>query len=235
MLNERVLKELELYEKEYGKSIDKEVVERVINKFSEAGHSGFSANYAIGYIYSMIDDFIGTNERLSQSISECTDPQGLAMQKMMVSNITETYNQMITLSSEEKKAVTKLLEHKPLTPLYGTDDEWEDVSKYWGSELPNYKVAEYQNKRNSTVFKTVYTNGLEIATAINDEVYSDNGGISFYSTGSYGRKQITFPYEEKEPEKIYLYKSKEGCVPYILTDPDTIKKVRDLYEKELNN
>lgn len=231
MLNEKVLKELELYEKEYGKTLSEEVVERVFNKFSEAGHSGFSANYALSYISAMIDDFVGTNNILSESISNCTDPEGLAMQKMICKNIIETYNQMMSLGDDEKKAVLKLLSQKPLTPLYGTDDEWEDVSNFFGDKLPPHKLGEYQNKRDSSIFKTVYTNGMSICTKVDDQIFSNDGGITSYTTGSFGRRQITFPYTEKEPERVYLYQPDEECVPYILTDPKTIEQLRKLNEE----
>lgn len=49
--------------------------------------------------------------------------------------------------------LTRLLSGQPLSPLTGEDDEWNDVSEH-ASQKPMY-----QNKRCSTVFKTVDRHG----------------------------------------------------------------------------
>lgn len=84
----------------------------------------------------------------------------------------------------------RLAMYKPLTPLTGEDNEWNEIG-------PNF----YQNKRYSAVFKR------------NGEVYNSKGKI-FTDDGEtwYGSKdshiKITFPYiVPDEPEKVYLNKA----------------------------
>lgn len=228
MLESHILKEIELYEKEYDRKINLEVVEDVLNTFSDQGHSGFTASYVLGFVEALVEDFIKTSEVLSKALSDCTDAEGLGIQKVINSNIIVIYNKMSTLEDNEKIVLVKLLQHKPLTPLQNTEDEWNDISDMWGNTLEDYVKNEYQNKRDSSIFKTVYKNGIEIAHAVDDEIYTDDGGITFYTTGRFGRKQITFPYTSKEPVKIFVYQPDEDCFPIILTDSKTIQQVKDL-------
>lgn len=92
----------------------------------------------------------------------------------------------------------RLLRFKPITPLTGEDDEWGDVSDFMGQRV-------LQNKRCSSVFKTVDTQGNMIeAHDIDGIVVSDNGGLTWFSSGSF-RKNVTFPYEPPtHPEKVYI-------------------------------
>lgn len=75
--------------------------------------------------------------------------------------------------------IEKLLGHKPLLPLFGTEDEWVDV----GHGL-------YQNNRLSTVFKK---DG--VAYDINARVFIDESGYGTINGDS--RVNITFPYVQK--------------------------------------
>ena len=92
----------------------------------------------------------------------------------------------------------RLLRFKPLTPLTGEDDEWVNVS---GETEQRY----FQNKRCSSVFKTTDAQGNTIeAHDIDAIAYSDNGGLTWYTSNRFS-KNVTFPYEPPtHPEKIYI-------------------------------
>nr|DAP09786.1 MAG TPA: hypothetical protein [Caudoviricetes sp.] len=92
----------------------------------------------------------------------------------------------------------RLLRFKPITPLTGEDDEWADVSHEMGQK-------HFQNKRCSSVFKTVDEKGNMIeAYDIDAIAYSDNGGLTWYTSSCF-LKNVTFPYEPPtHPEKIYI-------------------------------
>ena len=55
-----------------------------------------------------------------------------------------------------RQILNRLLLGEPLSPVTGEDDEWEDVS-YAG--MPEGVIEEYQNKRMSSLFKYVYSDG----------------------------------------------------------------------------
>lgn len=79
----------------------------------------------------------------------------------------------------------KLLDHKPLSPLTGKKEEWNDVSKMNGSFM-------LQNKCLSSVFKTkkgVYD--------INGFIYTDKDGLTYTSRGC--SIPVKFPYTPKDP------------------------------------
>lgn len=84
--------------------------------------------------------------------------------------------------------VKRLAMYKPLTPLTGEDDEWNEV-----------EPGCFQNKRYSAVFKDETG-----AYNIEGKVFSDDGGKTWFANmGS--RVYIDFPYTVPEyPEKIIL-------------------------------
>lgn len=85
-------------------------------------------------------------------------------------------------------AISKLLNHQPLSPLTGEDNEWDDMSAYGCSN------THWQNKRDSRVFKTTTGDCWAIDTVIwydvDKDVYSSNGIIDGYTTTCV----VTFPY-----------------------------------------
>jgi hypothetical protein len=103
--------------------------------------------------------------------------------------------------------LTRLLSYKPLAPLTGADDEWNDVGRDgdMGGIL-------YQNKRKSSVFKTD-TSVYDIDGKIFWNWYKDEDGKPYksYYQNSESRLPVTFPYTPEEP--IYEYK-------YPVDDPD---------------
>ena len=74
----------------------------------------------------------------------------------------------------------KIASFKPLTPLTGFDDEWDDVSEMSGKIL-------YQNKRCSHVFKND-----KKAFDVNGKIFIDTEGRHYISNES--SVDITFPY-----------------------------------------
>src|SRR5699024_9882012 len=64
----------------------------------------------------------------------------------------------------------RLLRFKPITPLTGEDDEWDEISH--GTQ---------QNKRCPSVFR----NADGTAHDIDGIVVSDNGGITWFSSGRF--------------------------------------------------
>lgn len=202
-----------------------DLVDKVEEAFSKQGHSGFSANYCFNYLKSLADNPVKTLEKLKEML---TFDDGDSLQNLITSQILEIYDMIKEYTPVIQKAVVKLLDYKPLTPLLGTEDEW--VKCDWYDEADKYEV--YSNVRCSGVYKYVMPNGIEICTYLDDVCYSDNGGYTHFTTGRFGRRQITFPFEIPEkPEVVYLYEV-EGITPFILTDPDTIAKVKEVYLKE---
>lgn len=197
------------------------IYEEVLKLLDKQGHSGFSASYLNSMFYKafILGKGTGWTDELVNKDSD-------GSQKMITENFYEIKNVMDRIDSVSNWKwiiLNKLIDNKPLTALTGEPNEWNDISD-WG-----YKDGgkHYQNKRCSAVFKDVLDNGLEIAYWIDDESYSDDGGLTWYSRGGVLRKQITFPFEIPETKKVYVYDDK-----YILTDEETIKKLRDLKEEE---
>lgn len=77
-----------------------------------------------------------------------------------------------------KHILNRLIEHKPLTPLTGQDDEWNLTYR----EDDEYNC--YQNKRCSSVFKNVYDNGNITYNDINRFVCEDFNNGSRFTSGS---------------------------------------------------
>lgn len=91
-------------------------------------------------------------------------------------------------------AFTRLANFKPLAPLTGEDDEWNEI-----------EPGHYQNNRYSAVFKD--KDG--VAYDIYGKVFTDNGGKTWFSSCD-SRLNITFPYTVPDkPEYVYLNKKEE--------------------------
>ena len=144
----------------------------IVKMFSEQGHSGFSANYAL----SMLE---------------------------------------------------RLMRFKPISPLTGEDDEWNEISH-----------GSWQNKRCSSVFKDVDGNAYDIDGVI----VSDNGGITWFTSGRF-RKNITFPYfPPTHPENVYIEYTEDvppgftGDEYEIITNqPERIRALYERKRKEFDN
>ena len=100
-------------------------------------------------------------------------------------------------------AFSRLAMFKPLSPLTGEDDEWDNIG---GGLL--------QNKRYSAVFK----NKDGIAYNIEGKVFTDDGEIWYTCKDS--RVNVTFPYVVPDkPEYVYMNKElKDECGKEISTE-----------------
>ncbi len=92
---------------------------------------------------------------------------------------------------------TQLALFKPLTPLTGADDEWNDIS----GDIMDFSVKLYQNNRFSRVFKD--SEGKAYDTE--GKVFIDPNGAYFTSRDS--RVYITFPYT---PQTQYVKTDVDG-------------------------
>lgn len=129
----------------------------------------------------------------------------------------------------------RLLRFKPITPLTGEDDEWNDVSDEMGRKC-------FQNKRCSSVFKTTDAQGnfLEVHD-IDGVAVSDNGGITWFTSNRF-RKNVTFPYEPPtHPEKIYIEYTEDVPLGWsgdkyeiITNDKERIEALRTKMQKKFD-
>lgn len=124
-------------------------------------------------------------------------------------------------------ALERLLRFKPITPLTGEDDEWNETGPH----------GVKQNKRCSSVFKESDGTYEDIdAIAV-----SDNGGITWFSSGRF-RKKISFPYMPPiHPEKVYIEYIEEPAPGFtgdkydiITDDPERIQRLYERKRKEFD-
>lgn len=138
-----------------------------------------------------------------------------------------------------KNIVDRILLNKPLTPIFGTDDEWgeADHSKKDGT-------ITYQNKRYSALFKHVHTDGSVSYNDVDRVNCYDVGDPIPYHCGDGDRivnelYPITFPYVPMQNGyKVYcetfLYDKKNGdfdthCIKYIVIPNGKKVKVNRYY------
>lgn len=99
--------------------------------------------------------------------------------------------------------LSRLLDYKPLSPLTGEDDEWNEPYKCLGTTTQ-------QNKRCPAVFKDIDADGNVSTHYLDFYIFSDNGGVTWFSSLSMEKKlglsrEIKFPFTvPKEPTKIYI-------------------------------
>ena len=129
----------------------------------------------------------------------------------------------------------RLLRFKPIFPLSGDNDEWNEITEMDGEHT-------YQNKRCSSVFKRTDAQGnVDRCYDIDSVVVSDDGGITWFQSGRF-RKDVAFPYlPPVHPEKVYIEYTEE--VPHgftgnefeIITDcPERIKALYERKRKEFD-
>lgn len=149
------------------------------------------------------------------------------IQEMMNRDILEIIN---VFSNQEHSGFSagyalsvldRLLRFKPITPLTGEDDEWNKTSH-----------GLWKNKRCSSVFK----NADGTVNDIDAIVISDNGGITWFSSGRF-KKEVTFPYSPPiYPERVYIEYTEDippgftGDEYEIITDQP--ERIKALYERK---
>ena len=136
------------------------------------------------------------------------------------------------------EVLMRLMNDRPLTPLQGTNDEWVKVTedKDW-----------YQNRRCSSVFKHVYSDGT-VKYTDNDYVVGiddENGHTHHFGlldAEVYSRWPIAFPYMPYErPYKVYdrtfdSVNAERGCFDTVaclrIEEPDgTVHAVNKFWKK----
>lgn len=130
----------------------------------------------------------------------------------------------------------RVADWKPLTPLTGEDDEWIEIG-----DNGKGGVVE-QNKRYSALFRENHDNST--AYDVDDIIFSDNGGITWFTNQSKAqkyRKSITFPWmPPDEPLKVYIKYTKEvprgeTCDEFIdiTANEDEQEKLRARFRNEM--
>lgn len=118
----------------------------------------------------------------------------------------------------------RLLRFKPISPLTGADDEWDEILTVRNG------VRVYQNKCCFSVLKEVDAQGNVIMCKDIDKIIvSDDGGFTWFSSNMFN-KDITFPYFPPiKPEEIYIECIEKDKFEVITDKPERIK---DLYDKK---
>lgn len=94
-----------------------------------------------------------------------------------------------------------LVRYRPLTALTGSEEEWKDISDFYGN-----KASVQQNKRCPSVFRVCNDNTT--AYNINGKVFSDDNGESWFSCSA-SKVPVTFLYDVPEVERIILHSQEE--------------------------
>ena len=139
--------------------------------------------------------------------------------------------------------IKRLLDWKPIQPLTGSDDEWNECGCC--NERDEMVL---QNRRCPAVFKHINKNtGESKSTYIDKYVISDNGGITWFTSrwmlDKLGLSEtIEFPFSVPEgPEKIYikyienvpLGETSDNFID-ITDNPDEINKLRKVYDRKFH-
>ena len=225
--------EADKFEELNGVKLDVDALVNAYTVISKQGHSFTSAEYVIKWIQKLAkkeDAAIESLDRALEASKEDSDDKGL--QCLITNHIYEVWNCVSECNIETKLSLSKLLNDEPLTPLTGEDDEWVEGDDVY---LPKGAIKEYRNKRCAGVYKVVYPgepNNIEIAYDLDGKNYSDNG-VTAFTTNSFGREQIVFPYtRNKKTQQIYEIYADGSDYPfrtYFINDPETIRKIEENY------
>lgn len=93
-----------------------------------------------------------------------------------------------------------LVRYRPLAALTGSEEEWEDISDFYGDK------SIQQNKRCPSVFRVCNDNAT--AYNVDGKVFSDDNGETWFSCSA-SKVPVTFPYDVPEVEKIILHSQEE--------------------------
>ena len=146
-----------------------------------------------------------------EALKEFIREQNLIDRNMLfVFNLFKKYN----FTKEDCYRICRLLSWKPIIPLTGAEEEWNTIKE--GFE---------QNELCSAVFR--YNKDNSTAHYMDGKIFSNDGGISWY-TNKESHINITFPFiVPDEPERVYL--DKEGNV--ITNDKEKIEALKQTETK----
>jgi hypothetical protein len=202
----------------------------VLTAFSDQGHSGFTAGYALSFIKKYIEEgYEPVVERLTGMLKTDTDDDG--SQSAITKDILEIINLFKEYNFGENEAyqITRLMDWKPIIHLTGAEDEWGPANEW------NGKVTQ-QNKICSAVFRDNHDNST--AHYLYGRVYSDNGGHTWF-TGNHkdgvvkSSIEITFPYWVPDKSE-YIYLNGDDSEE-IITDKERIKELYDEWDKKFKD
>lgn len=138
--------------------IFQELLFKLLDMFSEQGHSGFSASYGSGYFkkfakYKNMDDVKAEFIRMEyKPIEECEDDPDKWIQEGTIELVKVFFDNRNNLKKENQNKLieyfSKLSLFEPISPIMCTEDEWGSCEK-WGDT----EEETYQNKRCSAIFK----------------------------------------------------------------------------------
>jgi hypothetical protein len=224
------------------KEPDKWIIEGVsslLEIFSNQGHSGFSAPYAIRLfekmskfesIESVKKEFVKMGykpiEELENDIDKWMQEGTIELfEKLKEINHTEYLDKIV-------QYFVKLANHEPLASILCTDDEWNDVSDMHGFDVV------YQNNRLSSVFKEGKNGKPYYLDAI---VWKNQKGITY--TGSAmnskgakirSRQIIKLPFE---PKTFYIdvfdYEIAPDDWEFKIVDEKQLEEVWKYYENPI--
>lgn len=188
---------------------------------------------------------------LNRLLNGCGDEnsESYTMQKCINEDIIE----IVKVFSEQEHSgcsasyalniIKRLLDWKPIQPLTGDNNEWNDCGY---CDKDGNRV--FQNRRCSAVFKHMNDNTDEsYITYIDKYIISDNGGITWFTSrhvlDKLGLSEIiTFPFKVPEnPKRIYikyledipLGETSDNFVD--ITDiPEEINKLRKVYDRKFH-
>lgn len=188
---------------------------KAIEEFTNQGHSGFSASYVISYLKLYSTQTINSIEERLNEINKNKDCEQTIITNNILSilKLFKKYN----FTEEDCYMVCRLINWKPIVPLTGDKEEWSTCEIESGSE---------QNKLCTAVFRDDKDNST--AYYIYGKVFSDNGGISWF-TNNNSFIPVTFPFiVPDESEKVYL--DEEGND--ITNDKEKIESLKKYKLKE---
>ena len=226
--------EADKFEELNGVKLDVDALVNAYTVISKQGHSFTSAEYVIKWIQKLAKKEDAAIESLDRALEASKEePYDKGLQCLITNQIYEVWDCVSECNIETKLSLSKLLNGEPLTPLTGEDDEWVECDDCGG--LPKGAIKEYRNKRCAGVYKVVYPgepNNIEIAYDLDGKNYSDNG-VTAFTTNSFGREQIVFPYtRNKKTQQIYEIYADGNEYPfrtYFINDPETIRKIEENY------
>ena len=151
------------------------------------------------------------------------DDDALEMQQMIsrdILQIVEIFAEQghsNTSAAYALGALERLLRFKPLTPITDDPAEWNEVGR-----------GVKQNRRCSSVF--IQPDGS--VEDIDGIAVSDNGGITWFTSGRF-RKKVTLPYlPPTAPKRVYIEYTNEDEYDIITDDAPRIEALRKRKEAE---
>ena len=159
---------------------------------------------------------------LSYARNELNDPSKIdhASGREMEAMINSAILELVAVHSNENHSgsshsyalarARRLLDFKPLGPLTGCADEWTKCS-----HLDEEKTV-FQNRRCSSVFKNVESDGTEWAEETNFFVFREPDGSTF--TSYWSRVVIGFPYAVRDPVVLDVWDDSDQQHRLIVND-----------------